>query len=171
MYSFPKQSNGQINWVSVVVPWWDHRELLEIWELNLLHLQKSEIIFVDNGSAHSTQVALQQFCTRHDIKLIRNEENRGFAAANNQAVEVAKGEYILHLNNDVEIFGSPFEYLCNLAGEGLSGPGPMITETGEVFVAGWRCALKNLPCKHWGDGVRTMVLVIGMTWSCVIGQD
>jgi len=38
------------------------------------------------------------------IKWIINENNRGFAAANNQAFKLAKGEYVLLLNNDTIFF-------------------------------------------------------------------
>lgn len=37
----PKQDNYPKHLASVIVPWWDHSELLDLWELNLAHLQKS----------------------------------------------------------------------------------------------------------------------------------
>jgi len=52
---------------------------------------------VDNGSADgSAELALG----RPDVRLIRNPNNAGFAAANNQALELAQGEFILLLNYD-----------------------------------------------------------------------
>ena len=60
---------------SVIVPWWDHTDLLQLWQGNLEHLQNAEIIFIDNGSASAAQAELQEFCQRHELRLIRNETN------------------------------------------------------------------------------------------------
>jgi predicted SAM-dependent methyltransferase len=143
---------------SIVVPWWDHSELLELWEQNLKYLPDTEIIFIDNGSEPKGKAALEEFCSRQNIKLLRNETNRGFAAANNQGVKLATGEYIIHLNNDVEIIDSPIEYLCNLAAEGLAGPW-MKNELGEFYLEGWALCIKRYLlealggwCEDYGPG-------------------
>ena len=60
-----------------------------------------EMFVVDNGSMDgSPEMVMKRF---PDAQLIRNVENRGFAAANNQALQVAKGENILFLNSDTEL--------------------------------------------------------------------
>ncbi len=41
-------------------------------------------------------------CGYSGVQLIRNQENRGFCAANNQGIRAAKGEFIALLNNDAE---------------------------------------------------------------------
>ncbi len=135
---FNKQYNA-----TIIVPWWDHGELLELWEDNIRNIQESEIIFIDNGSGLKTKQALKEFCQKYDVKLIRNEKNLGFAAANNQGIEIATGDYILHLNNDVEILKPSVEYLCKLAGEGLAGPGYVQSELGELYVEGWALCIKK----------------------------
>ncbi|MCC3451636.1 MAG: glycosyltransferase [Microcoleus sp. PH2017_39_LGB_O_B] len=127
---------------SIVVPWWDHSELLELWEQNLKYLPDTEIIFIDNGSAPKGKTALEEFCRQQKIKLLRNETNLGFAAANNQGAKVATGEYIIHLNNDVEIRDSPIESLCDLAAEGLAGP-LAHNELGEFYLEGWALCIKR----------------------------
>lgn len=144
---------------SIIVPWWDHTEFLEQWEYNLKHLPDTEIIFLDNGSGLAGKVALEFFCSRHDIKLIRNEENRGFAAANNQGLEVATGEYILHLNNDIEILSPPINYLCSCADNSIAGPGPTQNEIGEIYIEGWALCIKKSIlqalggwCEDYGPG-------------------
>lgn len=55
-----------------------------------------EIIVVDNASKEKFQIPN----TKYQIKVIRNKKNLGFAAANNQGIRQAKGEYILLLNPD-----------------------------------------------------------------------
>jgi GT2 family glycosyltransferase len=58
----------------------------------------AEIIVVDNHSSDNSIGYLQPlFPTVH---FIANAENRGFARANNQGLDLAKGEYLLFLNPD-----------------------------------------------------------------------
>ncbi len=58
-----------------------------------------EIIVIDNASTDGTTDILEQFDDR--VKIIYNEENIGFAAAQNQAIHLSRGEWILTLNPDV----------------------------------------------------------------------
>lgn len=60
-----------------------------------------EVIVVDNASLDGSREMLEQEFTH--VKKIFNTENRGFAAANNQAIKQAKGIYILLLNSDTEV--------------------------------------------------------------------
>jgi len=58
-----------------------------------------ETIVVDNGSVDgSADLAEREF----GAVVIRNRENRGFCAANNQGIAAARGEFVALLNNDAE---------------------------------------------------------------------
>jgi N-acetylglucosaminyl-diphospho-decaprenol L-rhamnosyltransferase len=60
-----------------------------------------EIIVADNGSKDgSAEMIEREFPSVH---LVRNSDNRGFAAANNVVIRRAKGRYILLLNPDTEV--------------------------------------------------------------------
>lgn len=59
-----------------------------------------EIIVVDNASTDNSVEYLKNL--NLDIKIIENTENTSFAIGNNEAVKIAKGDYILLLNNDIE---------------------------------------------------------------------
>jgi GT2 family glycosyltransferase len=87
--------------ISVVVVNWNRRELLRAC-LNSLKQQEGvpfEVILVDNGSSDgSAEMAERDF----GIYVIRNTENRGFCAANNQGIGIARGEFVGLLNNDAE---------------------------------------------------------------------
>lgn len=72
---------------------------------------KYEIIVVDNGSTDDSVAKLEKL----KIKLIKNEENVGFARANNQGIEIAKGEYILLLNSDTKVKEGVIDTLYNFA--------------------------------------------------------
>jgi len=62
---------------------------------------QSEIFVVDNNSVDgSCQMLNDKF---KDVILIENDENKGFSYANNQAIRLASGEYILILNPDTVV--------------------------------------------------------------------
>lgn len=66
-----------------------------------------EIIVVDN---HSTDGSFSFFQNRFpQVQFIWNEANSGFAKANNQALALAEGEYILFLNPDTIVPEDCFE--------------------------------------------------------------
>jgi GT2 family glycosyltransferase len=58
-----------------------------------------EVILVDNASLDgSAEAAAQRFGDR--LRVLRNPRNEGFARGNNQAMEVASGEWVVLLNDD-----------------------------------------------------------------------
>lgn len=59
-----------------------------------------ETIVVDNASEDLDQAAFRAGYL--DVKLIANDHNAGYAAANNQAINAAAGEHLLLLNPDTE---------------------------------------------------------------------
>ncbi|OHB57269.1 MAG: hypothetical protein A2173_02840 [Planctomycetes bacterium RBG_13_44_8b] len=69
-----------------------------------------EIIVVDNaGTDNSVQNVEQNF---KNVKLIKNQTNRGFAAANNQAIRQACGKFILFLNSDTIVLKNAIDSLA-----------------------------------------------------------
>jgi len=58
-----------------------------------------EVVIVDNASTDGTADILEQFA--QSCRIYYNNANVGFAAAHNQAIAVAQGEWILTLNPDV----------------------------------------------------------------------
>jgi GT2 family glycosyltransferase len=87
----------------VVVVNWNRKELLRACLRSLQGEAQAQVEFetivVDNGSSDgSAELAEEEFGAR----VIRNAENRGFCAANNQGIAIARGEFIALLNNDAE---------------------------------------------------------------------
>jgi hypothetical protein len=87
--------------ISVIVVNWNRKDLLCACLRSLARQQAAafETIVVDNGSTDgSADLAEHEF----GACVIRNTENRGFCAANNQGIAAARGEFIALLNNDAE---------------------------------------------------------------------
>ncbi len=60
-----------------------------------------EVIVVDNGSSGDDHKLFTEKFPK--TRVIRSEENLGFAGGNNLGVREAKGNYLLFLNNDTEV--------------------------------------------------------------------
>jgi GT2 family glycosyltransferase len=90
--------------LSIIIVSWNTAELLaNCLESVYAHPPPDsfELIVVDNASTDGTvQMVRQQF---PQVKLVANEENVGFAAANNQAITSSSGRYVLLLNPDTEV--------------------------------------------------------------------
>lgn len=72
-----------------------------------------EIILVDNGSEDgSVDFVAESF---PEVRIIENGENLGFAAGNNVAIRVARGDYIITLNNDTRAEPDWLEELVKVA--------------------------------------------------------
>ena len=65
---------------------------------------RSEVIVVDNASTDGSQAMVKTEFPR--ATLVENAENRGFAAANNQAMAMARGRHVLLLNSDTIVHGA-----------------------------------------------------------------
>ena len=86
-----------------------------------------EIIVVDNGSHDgSVEWLRDQVLLNPSMRLVANDDNRGFAAACNQGIRLARGAYILLLNNDVvvtpEWLSGMMECFVNNTETGIVGP-------------------------------------------------
>ena len=60
-----------------------------------------EVILVDNGSTDGSLDLIREHYP--EVRVIANADNLGFAKANNQAAEVARGHYLALINNDMRL--------------------------------------------------------------------
>ena len=116
--------------VSIVVVTFGNRELNELCLASLLSdtdYADFEVIVVDNASSDGTPQMLRALAEREPrLRIVLNDDNRGFAAANNQGAALARGRYLCFLNNDTVVHG---RWLATLIGHlrrhahlGLVGP-------------------------------------------------
>jgi len=74
-----------------------------------------EVILVDNASSDgSADAAREQYGER--LRILRNARNEGFARGNNQAIELARGEWVFLLNNDAVLDPRAIEELMRAVG-------------------------------------------------------
>ena len=83
--------------ISVITPFLNGIDLLPDFEHAT---QGAELILIDNGSGPTTAEALASLPPERG-KVIRNESNIGFAAANNQGYAASSGDIIIFLNSDI----------------------------------------------------------------------
>ncbi|MDO8582169.1 MAG: glycosyltransferase family 2 protein [bacterium] len=106
--------------LSIIIVSWNVRKYLECCLASIAAGAEGlsfEVFVVDNASQDATREWLVNYESgirnngRHpfhnSLFIIHNSTNRGFAAANNQAIAQAKGKYILLLNPDTELCTTP----------------------------------------------------------------
>ncbi len=90
--------------LSIIIVNWNNKDILRdcLNSIYLTHnVSKYEIIVVDNSSEDgSVELIKDEF---PNVVLLENKENLGFTRANNQAIKIARGNYILLLNNDTVV--------------------------------------------------------------------
>lgn len=105
----------------------------------------AEVFVVDN---HSTDGSVDYLRPKFpEVVFIENQDNPGFAKANNQAIEQCKGEYVLLLNPDTVIGEESLRTLCYFMDEHakaggiglkmLDGHGVFLAESKRSFPSPW----------------------------------
>ena len=111
--------------LSIIIVSWNVKDLLRECLQSILVETKIayEIFVVDNNSNDGSAPRTQEHFP--NVNLIRNKTNRGFAAANNQALGKARGEYVIFLNDDTKILDSALDkmvdFLENNPRAGIAG--------------------------------------------------
>jgi len=90
--------------LSIIIISWNTKELLAQCLASIYAYpppEPFEIVVVDNGSRDGSAAMVTRNYSQ--VHLIRNEDNRGFAQANNQGILASRGHYLLLLNPDTEV--------------------------------------------------------------------
>ncbi len=112
--------------VSVIIVSYNTADLLEACLESVLASKQvlCEVFVVDNASKDgSAEVVRERFPA---VRLIANEDNRGFGAANNQALRECAGRYVIFLNPDTTVEPESFYRMVGFMEShpavGLAGP-------------------------------------------------
>jgi len=141
-----KESQGIV--LSIIIVNWNNKDILRDCLNSIQHTHSDseyEIIVVDNHSEDgSIELINNEF---PDVMLIKNDENLGFTKANNQAIKITMGNYILLLNNDTVVtntycFDRMIEYMKKNPQVGILGckllyPDGTLQSCGESFPSVW----------------------------------
>lgn len=117
----------------------------------------AEIFVVDNNSSDgSVSMIKEQF---PDVHLIENFENEGFAKANNKALKIAKGDFLLLLNPDTLVqentFSECLDFLAKNPKTGglgvrmIDGTGQFLPESKRGFPGIWTSFCKISGLYKW----------------------
>jgi GT2 family glycosyltransferase len=98
-----KQTQSENPLVSVIVPNWNGMRFVGMCldSLAQLHFENFEVIVVDNGSMDGSREMIEEKYPW--VRLLKLPYNMGFAIACNEGIKAAKAEYVVLLNNDIEV--------------------------------------------------------------------
>lgn len=101
--------------LSIIIVSWNVKDLLYKLLESIFYYTRDlefEVIVVDNNSSDGTVGMIKrqngEAIKTGQLRIIANKENAGFAKANNQGLEIAKGDYIIFMNPDMELVENSF---------------------------------------------------------------
>lgn len=88
--------------VTVMIPSYNHAQYIETAIASVLNQthKNLELIVIDDGSTDRSHEVLKRYIGRDRIRIVIHKENRGQSAVFNEAIDMAKGEFISLLPSD-----------------------------------------------------------------------
>ena len=118
--------------LSIVIVNWNARDLLREC-LQSVYAQSQafnfEVVVVDNASSDGSAEMVKREFPR--ARLIENQENLGFARANNQAIRQSIGRFVVLLNSDTVVLSHALDRMVAFMKEhqDVDALGPMLLNT------------------------------------------
>ena len=151
--------------LSIVIPTWNGWQWLEpcLKSIRAQTFQSLEIIVVDDGSTDDTPAHLASDFP--EVQCIVSPVNRGFAPTVNQGIAVARGPWVLLLNNDVTLEAECVENLMSAARErDCSMLCPMVLcaeDPDSIYSAGDRMCTSGRPSSRGYRITRDAYQIVG----------
>ncbi|QCE33254.1 glycosyltransferase [Acetobacteraceae bacterium] len=142
--------------VTIIIPFRDQSKMTERCVSSLLKKQSYSnfsILLIDNWSVEAeTHQMLKRLSQNKKVSILRIEEEFNFSRLNNLAAQEAQSEYLLFLNNDVEVRQKDF--LSNMMGEILNLP--------KAGAIGARLLYPSKRIQHGGVAVSPQAIAVHM---------
>lgn len=134
---------------SIVIPLFNEERRLPktaqiIFDFFKNHNQKTEIIFVNDGSSDQTMKLLESYKKNNDFKIISYQQNNGKGYAVRQGALASQGEWVIFFDIDL---ATPLEEFNNLI---------KFLQPNDQIVLGSR-RLKDSQIKKYESGIRTFL--------------
>ncbi len=105
--------------LSILIPFYNNSKYLErcIKSLKTVNNDKIEIIFVDDGSLLKESIFLEKQVKKlpsKNIRILKNEKNRGAGYTKNKALLASKGKYVIFLDSDDSVDKNYYIKLLNI---------------------------------------------------------
>lgn len=123
-----------------------------------------EVIVIDNNSSDGSVEAIREYFPQ--TKVIANNNNPGFSKANNQGIEISKGEYVLLLNPDTVLEETTLAMsvarmktesdIGALGVKMIDGTGTFLPESKRSFPTPWNSLTKLLGLSSLFSGSKMM---------------
>jgi len=170
--------------VSIIIPTRDHKSVLEACVSSLLSktdYADFEVIIMDNQSQQADALTYLKELANHDtVSVVKHDKAFNYSEINNRAVELASGEVIILLNNDVEVINDSWlKELVGLAmqddvgcvGAKLLYPDQSIQHAGIVMGLGGYAAHSHRgtpeSCNGYFNRPNINQVVSGVTGACL----
>lgn len=135
--------------LSVIIVNWNGKNWLRecLNSLSYQFFKDFEIIIVDNGS---TDGSIEFISSQYpECRLISNNFNKGFGRGNNQGIKIAKGKYIVLLNNDAQADPNWLSELIRVAEEDPS----IGMVASKIYLQGYEKVIDNVGHLIYPDGL------------------
>ena len=113
--------------ISVIIPTWNGSRFIENCLQSLFQYTSKplEVIIVDNASTDDTIARIESstsnLANEIELKVIRNPLNTGFAHAVNQGLNVARGDILLVLNQNMQLMSDWVVPVLNILAQDRAG--------------------------------------------------
>jgi len=109
--------------LTIIIPTYNRSNVLRHVILSLVNqgIERYEVIICDDGSSDDTKQVIKQLCKDHDLPFLLKylwQEHKSFRAgqARNMGIDIATGERLMFLDQDVILMPRTLEKFCKITG-------------------------------------------------------